>query len=393
MTYGALAGVLGEIDLVTALGLAGVRSAVVAKRGTPAWYSRYVVARIEWADPALAPETLVERLLAFASCQPEAPVLYFDSDWDLLVVSRYRDELAPAFRFVVARPDVGENLVDKARFHELASTMELPVPSAVSIPLVAGAPPEIALRFPLVAKPLTRRATVWGPLAAAKAIHVADEQALRDVWAHLARAGVGVIRQEAVPGTEARIESYHAYVDESGAVAGEFTGRKLRTHPATYGFSTALAVTRIDDVLELGRDLMRRLGVTGVAKLDFKRDPDGRLWLLEVNPRFNLWHHPGALAGVNIPALVYADLMGAPRPARRAGKRVVHWCSLAHDYQAARETGMPLLPWAWWTLRCEAKSGLSLRDPLPLVRAASFRIAKRIGTRRTRSEPSGGRRW
>ena len=56
---------------------------------------------------------------------------------------------------------------------------------------------------------------------------------------------------------------------------------------------------------ELGRTLVQRLGLRGVAKFDFKRAADGRLFLLEVNPRFNLWHHPGALAGVNLPALVF----------------------------------------------------------------------------------------
>ena len=47
---------------------------------------------------------------------------------------------------------------------------------------------------------------------------------------------------------------------------------------------------------------MAALGLRGVAKLDFKRTAAGELVLLEVNPRFNLWHLPGAVAGVNLPA-------------------------------------------------------------------------------------------
>jgi len=50
-------------------------------------------------------------------------------------------------------------------------------------------------------------------------------------------------------------------------------------------------------VRRLGRELTERVGLRGFAKFDFKRDPDGRLWLLQVNPRFNLWHHVGADAG------------------------------------------------------------------------------------------------
>ena len=45
---------------------------------------------------------------------------------------------------------------------------------------------------------------------------------------------------------------------------------------------------------------MTRLGLKGLVKLDFKRADDETLHLLEVNPRFSLWHHLGAVAGVNL---------------------------------------------------------------------------------------------
>jgi D-aspartate ligase len=93
-------------------------------------------------------------------------------------------------------------------------------------------------------------------------------------------------------------------VDVSGAIVGEFTGRKIRTFPRDYGHSTAVEIVSLPDVAEVGRDVVARLGVRGVAKLDFKRDDHGRLHLLEINPRFNLWHHPDAVAGVNLPAMV-----------------------------------------------------------------------------------------
>ena len=49
------------------------------------------------------------------------------------------------------------------------------------------------------------------------------------------------------------LSSYHAYVDESGATPGEFTGRKIRTLPPRYGHSTAVEITPLPDVAELGR--------------------------------------------------------------------------------------------------------------------------------------------
>jgi hypothetical protein len=90
--------------------------------------------------------------------------------------------------------------------------------------------------------------------------------------------------------------------------------------PALYSRFTHSALRR-DRFHERDEDLVDALEwLTGGAKLDFKSAPDGRLLLLEINPRFNLWHHLGAVAGVNLPALVYADLVGLPRPATRPAR-------------------------------------------------------------------------
>jgi len=122
----------------------------------------------------------------------------------------------------------------------------------------------------------------------------------------------------------------------------------------------------------IGRDLVGRLALRGVAKFDFKRAPDGRLFLLEVNPRFNLWHHLGAVAGVNLPALVYADLVGLPRPAAREARAGVQWCGLGNDWLAAKAEGMSFAAWAFWMSGCEAKA-LNWDDPLPFLRAVMLR--------------------
>ena len=376
-----IACVLGEIDLVRALALVGIRSAVVARPSYPARYSRTAVPAFEeWIDPWKQPDALVERLLEFGRAQPERPVLYYDGDADLLLLSRHRARLRGAFRFVVPDAELVETLVDKARFQVLAEQLELPVPMARCLSAADGPPSAVNLRFPVVVKPLTRQGERWQPLTEAKAVHAESPAALSRLWPRLAETVPKVLVQEAVPGPESSIESYHAYIDASGEIAGEFTGRKLRTYPRRYGYSTAVTITQSDEVAALGREISRRVGLRGVAKLDLKRGPDGRLRLLEINPRFNLWHHPGAIAGVNLPALVYSDLVGIPRPAsprRRAG---VRWCSLPRDLQAARSEGISPARWLRWVLASEAKSGFAWDDPLPLLRAVLWRFRRMART-------------
>jgi D-aspartate ligase len=172
-------------------------------------------------------------------------------------------------------------------------------------------------------------------------------------------------------------------------VMGEFTGRKLRTAPRLYGFSTYVEITDDPEVRRLGRSVLERIGFSGVVKIDFKRDArDERLYLLEINPRFNLWHHPGALAGVNLPALVHADLTGAPRPAVRREPREVAWCQPLTDLRGAYETGMSPIAWLRWARRCKAVSGLALDDPLPFIRGTLWQaISRRLWARRVTPPP------
>jgi predicted ATP-grasp superfamily ATP-dependent carboligase len=361
---------MGDMDLVRPLGLAGIRCAVVAQPGSPPLYSRFARAAIYWENFSKRGEELIEELIRFGNAQPEPPVLFYEEDSQLLLVSRYRERLAQAFRFVIADPVLVENLVDKARFQILAERLQLPVPAARRIPMIASsAPPDLDLTFPLIIKPLTHDA-LWDEIGCSrKALRVDTPKALRELWPHLIAAGMDLLAQEMVPGPESCIESYHVYVDGRGNVVGEFTGRKVRTYPICHGHSTALVITDAIDIAQQGRAMVKKMNLQGVAKFDFKRDPVGRLHLLEVNPRFNLWHHLGAIAGVNLPALVYADIVGLTRPATAHAQAGIRWCRISKDLLAARACGMSVSAWLRWMLRCEAKATLAWDDPMPFVRS------------------------
>jgi D-aspartate ligase len=382
-----LACVMGDMDLLRPIGRAGIPCAVVSRPGAPQRYSRFTTTVVGWSDAWERPAELVESLLRFAATQRERPVLFYEEDRELLLVSRYRDRLRPAFRFVVPARDLVEELVDKSRFQGLARRLELPVPRATLLRASDGlAGVDAVEQFPVVVKPLTRRTDRWEPVAGMqKAVRVDSRRELREMWSRLAAAGMEVLAQELIEGGEDRIESYHAYVDEQGEIVGEFTGRKLRTHPVSFGHSTALVLTDAADVRELGREVLWRLDLRGVAKLDFKRSADGRLYLFEVNPRFNLWHHLGAVAGVNLPALVYGDLVGLPRPAWRAARAGATWCKPWRDLAAARSLGVPLFRWAAWTFRADAHRLLSRDDLMPVIRSGLFEcresLARLLGAR------------
>lgn len=373
------------MDLVRPLGLAGVKCAVAVPPGAASRYSRFTVHSLEWAHPWERPDQLVEALVEFGKVQRERPVLFFQSDGDLLLVSRNRDLLQKFFRFAIAEQTLVEDLVDKERFQILAERLQLPVPPAQRLRSMEDVP-EMTVRFPIIVKPLTRRPELWKSVVdSGKALRIETLEELRSLWSRLRASGVEMLAQELIPGGESAIESYHVYVDEDGTIVGEFTGRKIRTYPREYGDSTALETTNATDVRMLGRQLVTRLNLRGVAKFDFKRAPGGELYLLEVNPRFNLWHHLGALAGVNLPALVYNDLMGQPKPEMTTAVAGMRWCRAWQDVLAARQSKVKMIPWVRWTIACDAKRLIAWDDPMPIIGGALWRVMDFMKNARNRA--------
>ncbi|MFO0675443.1 MAG: hypothetical protein U0169_02840 [Polyangiaceae bacterium] len=70
------------------------------------------------------------------------------------------------------------------------------------------------------------------------------------------------------------------------------------------------------DLLDPIEKAVRALEWTGGAEFEFLRGVDGRLWLMEVNPRFPAWIHGATLTGRNLPAALLGLAKGVPFEAK-----------------------------------------------------------------------------
>ena len=124
--------------------------------------------------------------------------------------------------------------------------------------------------------------------------------------------------QELIPGGDDELYTLGSYLDASGTPLGLFSGRKLRQTPPNVGTCRVGEAVWVQEVVDAGLRLLAALSFTGLSQVEFKRDPrDGRFKLMEINPRLFQWHGLAAACGVDLPALAYWDLLGAPRPAAR----------------------------------------------------------------------------
>jgi D-aspartate ligase len=399
--HNTLACVMGGLSVIRALGRAGVPVACVITPHTneqPS-LSRYVRRTVFAPSSAKDPGGLLTELLRFGSSLSDPAVLFVDNDDDLLFISQNRDELSTCFRFILPSPELLEDLVDKRRFAALAARMNLPTPETHVIAQgTATSDPRVRTwsRFPCIVKPGLRTNWFGARLAhhvigeTQKAVRVESHAELQALAPSLEKHPSDFILQPLIEGGEEQIVSYHAYVSDGGVVA-DFTGRKVRTAPREYGFSTYVQITDDERVRAIGRDVVTRVDFRGVIKLDFKEDTrDGGLYLLEANPRFNLWHHPGAIAGVNLPALVYEDLVspGAVSRSTQRARAGVRWMWAFADLQEHRVHGaLPTLRWLREVAGADVVEDLCWSDPLPGVARLVNRLRQR-GTRLGSSEPT-----
>lgn len=152
--------------------------------------------------------------------------------------------------------------------------------------------------------------------------------------------------QEYVPGDDRSLWSFHGFADEKSELVEWFVGRKIRTHPALTGDSTYLELAPNPSLAEIGRDVVRRLGMRGIFKMDFKRhQATGRYYLLEVNARFNLWHYLGAVNGVNLAQVAYDYLTRGLRPPHAEAAARYRWLSFKLDSRAWRRGELKTRQW------------------------------------------------
>jgi predicted ATP-grasp superfamily ATP-dependent carboligase len=298
--------------------------------------------------PTKTPDEFIQALISIGKKhKSDSPVLFYDADADLLCISRNRRELEKYYKFNMPPQNVIESLVDKSRFFGYAKQHKLPIPNTIIIKLGDEVNFEIAnqFTFPAIVKPVSRVDWFDSPLSKAygyggKAILVTTSNQLYEIMTLAKEHNIEIIVQELIPGDESNIVSYHSYANRSGNILGEYTGRKIRTYPNKFGMSTCVEVCENAEVMDAGRKIIESTGLIGVAKIDFKQDPrTGKLYLLEINPRFNIWNYPGAIAGVNLPVIAYCDIAENNPNLNNRLEQNIKWIDAVRDKKGYKEMG------------------------------------------------------
>lgn len=340
---------VGNLNLLRALGRGNFPViAATSVANEVAFYSKYTTRIHRIPGPTKTPVEFIQALVELGKeLKGSSPILFYDADADLLCVSRNRRELKNYFRFNMPSEEVIENLVDKSRFIDYANQYKLPIPKAKVIGFEGDSYKVSSDMFslPVIVKPVTRVDWFDSPLAKAfgkggKAILVHDKKELEMIVKISIEHHVSVVIQELIIGDESQILSYHSYISKNGTILGEYSGKKHRTFPSQFGMSTCVEVCENEEIIDAGRDIIEKTGLVGIVKIDFKKDPlTGKLYLLEINPRFNIWNYPGAVSGVNLPVIAYCDIVNEKPNFPIKVNKNIKWIDAARDRQMYKEIG------------------------------------------------------
>ena len=268
-------------------------------------------------DPATEPEFWAEKVRALGGAI-DAKVWLPLTESSLGAV--YQSGLDGDQRVACPERTSYEACVDKHALLERAAHLGIDVPRSclVEEPASLEALPE-GFRYPAVLKPRRSRFRRDGQWRAAEVRIAHDADDLAHLRVDPGLRG-GCLVQEFVPGHGEAI----FLLTEGGEPRVRFAHRRLREKPPTGGQSVLRTSIAPDpQLLNWSERLLADLGWSGVAMVEFRRAPDGRAALLEINPR--LWGSAQLAidAGVDFPNLLVDLHLGRPvvAPEPRLGVR------------------------------------------------------------------------
>lgn len=298
------------MSLVRALGRAGVAVHVLSAGSVSlAAASRFAVASAAvGAGPGV-----VERWLTWLETDgPPGAVLLPSGDEGVELLARHRTRLeAAGFRLPLTMGETSLAMLDKARTYALAREVGIPCPRTWTV-IDERDIDRFAteLTYPCALKPL--HSHLFSKHFPNRKVFVADDRdALAASLRETAAVGLEMLVTEIIAGPDHLTWTYSTYVEDDGTPLFGLTRNKLRSEPIRFGTNCFVVSRRNAEVADLGLAFVQRIGLRGLAHVEFKWDPRDRTYkLIECNHRFVNAQEVIRRSGVDAAVLVYRRALG-----------------------------------------------------------------------------------
>lgn len=272
----------------------------------------------ECPNPDDRPAEWLEFMIGLSAKIGEKPVLIAASDQFVTAIARYASELEPHYRFNPAGAALQGLLATKERQYDLANAHGLAVPRTRFVASSADlADFASTAQFPCLFKPLHyrewERLPAGHPFRGAKLALAGSAEELIGKYNSVAAFNPQLVVQEIIAGPDTAKLVYLSCYARDGRRIGACMMRELRTSPAYFGSASMVEPVLDPEADQLCDAFLRGIGYTGICEIEVKRDTrDGRVKMIEVNPRYSGTGDAAPYAGVDTGWLHYLDVIGQP---------------------------------------------------------------------------------
>lgn len=323
------------LGVIRSLGREGIKVIGIDFKKDIAWYSRYV-------KPLICPHPLQNEqefikwiVTNFSKDQIKRPV-FFTSDDFLISFSRNREIFVKYFLFNLVSHSLLEKIMNKYSQFQLAEKAGIELPATFPLNDIKELEKiKDGLNYPIFIKGQdvnSWRKEINGSI---KGFLVNDWQELQDRASEIVKKNVPIILQEVIMGPDTNHYKYCSYTSASGEILAEFTLQKIRQNPIHFGVGAVVESIHDQELLETGRKLFRNIEFKGIGSAEFKRDDrDGKLKLIEINPRYWQQNSLSTACGMNFPLLNYLDLLKKMPKPLASFKAGIKWVNRYMDFDS-----------------------------------------------------------
>jgi predicted ATP-grasp superfamily ATP-dependent carboligase len=212
---------------------------------------------------------------------------------DVLPAAANMKKFLPYVNVPIAKYEVLKKANNKAEIMKLATAIGVPCPKTYVVHESSELDTILKeARFPIILKPTEGT-------GATGLKYAYSEKELRMEFSALINEYKNVLVQEFIPGDEYFVS---VLFDKSSLPKRACVQRAIRVYPISGGQATMVETVEQKDALNAGIKILTALNYFGVAELDFILDNrDGKMKLLEINPRFWASLQGAITAGVDYP--------------------------------------------------------------------------------------------
>jgi predicted ATP-grasp superfamily ATP-dependent carboligase len=264
-------------------GRAGYWVAVGANRGifAAAKLSRYCRLSFDYPISTTEPEAFVAAVLGFVRAN-KIDLIVPVTDWTLGPISAHRLRFSGISKLAIPSQSALEFSSDKFRTIELAQSIGIEVPKTVIVADPNQLSRHLWSSFPVVVK--DRYSVRWlnGKAVFGSVAYAYSEQELHTRVMERTKAAGDVLIQEFVGGVGIGLSCFVI----GGSPFLPFQWKRIREVDPRGSGSSARKSIALDPVLfSHSVELITKMGFEGIAMVECKQTPDGRLILMEVNGR------------------------------------------------------------------------------------------------------------